>query len=419
MKDAMSEDDLNVRHAEKMRKKKAARDKILATKTIEKGLLIVHTGKGKGKSTAAFGMVFRALGHGFRVGVVQFVKGIWQTGERVVLDKFPDQVTIKAMGEGFTWETQDRVRDIAAARQAWEQAKEMIADPSYRMVLLDELNIVLRYDYLPLDEVVEVLKPPAARHPRHRHRAQRQGRDHRDRRPGHRDGVRQAPLPLRRQGAGRDRVLMRIQTLERDVIWLRHLPRGHPHPALPPEGGGSRKALHRSPPPQGEGLGVGCWREWRPQLIMLYGPPFRGGASAKTHRAPGQFETPSPFGVLGSSPSKSTGGAPAMILRYSRPEMAAIWSPETKFRIWFEIEAHAAQAMADLGVIPAEAARTIWDKGASAVFDIARIDEIEREVKHDVIAFLSHLAEIVGPEARFVHQGMTSSDVLDTCLACS
>jgi cob(I)alamin adenosyltransferase len=162
MKDTMSEDDLNARHAEKMRKKKAARDKILATKTIEKGLLIVHTGKGKGKSTAAFGMVFRALGHGFRVGVVQFVKGIWQTGERVVLDKFPDQVTVKAMGEGFTWETQDRVRDIAAARQAWEQAKEMIADPSYRMVLLDELNIVLRYDYLPLDEVVEVLKrrPP-------------------------------------------------------------------------------------------------------------------------------------------------------------------------------------------------------------------------------------------------------------------
>jgi cob(I)alamin adenosyltransferase len=158
----MSEDDLNARHAEKMRKKKAARDKILATKTIEKGLLIVHTGKGKGKSTAAFGMVFRAIGHGFRVGVVQFVKGIWQTGERVVLDKFPDLVTVKAMGEGFTWETQDRARDIAAARKAWEEAKAMIADPSYRMVLLDELNIVLRYDYLPLDEVVQVLasRPP-------------------------------------------------------------------------------------------------------------------------------------------------------------------------------------------------------------------------------------------------------------------
>jgi cob(I)alamin adenosyltransferase len=162
MREDMSEDDLNARHAEKMRKKKAARDKILATKTIEKGLLIVHTGKGKGKSTAAFGMVFRAIGHGFRVGVVQFVKGIWQTGERVVLDKFPDLVTVKAMGEGFTWETQDRARDIAAARKAWEEAKAMIADPSYRMVLLDELNIVLRYDYLPLDEVVQVLasRPP-------------------------------------------------------------------------------------------------------------------------------------------------------------------------------------------------------------------------------------------------------------------
>jgi cob(I)alamin adenosyltransferase len=153
----MSEDELNARHAEKMRKKKAARDKIIATKTIEKGLLIVHTGKGKGKSTAAFGMVFRALGHGFRVGVVQFVKGVWQTGERVILDRFPDQVTMKAMGEGFTWETQDRSRDVAAARKAWEEAKAMIADPSYRMVLLDELNIVLRYDYLPLDEVVETL----------------------------------------------------------------------------------------------------------------------------------------------------------------------------------------------------------------------------------------------------------------------
>jgi cob(I)alamin adenosyltransferase len=158
----MSEDELNARHAEKMRKKKAARDKIIATKTIEKGLLIVHTGKGKGKSTAAFGMVFRALGHGFRVGVVQFVKGVWQTGERVILDRFPDQVTMKAMGEGFTWETQDRTRDVAAARKAWEEAKAMIADPSYRMVLLDELNIVLRYDYLPLDEVVETLasRPP-------------------------------------------------------------------------------------------------------------------------------------------------------------------------------------------------------------------------------------------------------------------
>src|SRR5579862_2830403 len=106
-----------------------------------------------------------------------------------------------------------------------------------------------------------------------------------------------------------------------------------------------------------------------------------------------------------------------MIPRYSRPEMTAIWSPETKFRIWFEIEAHAADALADLGVIPKEAARVIWEKGGAAKFDLARIDEIEREVKHDVIAFTTHLAEFIGPDSRFVHQGMTSSDVLDTCLS--
>ena len=117
--DGMTEDEINTRHAEKMAKKKAARDKIIATKTIEKGLLIVHTGKGKGKSTAAFGMVCRAIGHGNKVGIVQFVKGKWQTGERVVLEAFPEQVTIRSMGEGFTWETQDRQRDIAAARGAW------------------------------------------------------------------------------------------------------------------------------------------------------------------------------------------------------------------------------------------------------------------------------------------------------------
>jgi len=153
------------RHAEKMKKKKAVRDRMLATKTIEKGLLIVHTGKGKGKSTAAFGMVFRAVGHGMKVGVVQFVKGAWETGERTVLEAFPDLVTIKAMGEGFTWETQDRARDIASAQAAWEEAKKLIADPDCRMVLLDELNIVLRYDYLPLDEVLEVLKnKPADKH---------------------------------------------------------------------------------------------------------------------------------------------------------------------------------------------------------------------------------------------------------------
>jgi cob(I)alamin adenosyltransferase len=148
----------SARHNEKMAKKKAARDKIMAGKTIERGLLIVHTGKGKGKSTAAFGMVFRHVGHGMRSGVIQFVKGAWGTGERTVLEKFPDLVTIKAMGEGFTWETQDRDRDIAHARAGWEEAKRMIADPSYKLVMLDELNIVLRYDYLPLEEVLEVLK---------------------------------------------------------------------------------------------------------------------------------------------------------------------------------------------------------------------------------------------------------------------
>ena len=148
----------SARHHDKMAKKKAARDKIMAGKTIERGLLIVHTGKGKGKSTAAFGMVFRCIGHGMKAGVIQFVKGSWGTGERTVLEKFPELVTIKAMGEGFTWETQDINRDIAHAREGWEEAKRLIADPSYKMVLLDELNIVLRYDYLPLAEVLEVLK---------------------------------------------------------------------------------------------------------------------------------------------------------------------------------------------------------------------------------------------------------------------
>ena len=161
----LSEDELNARHAEKMKKKKAARDKIIATKTIEKGLVIVHTGKGKGKSTAAFGMIFRAIGNGMRVGVVQFVKGKWGTGERKVLEAFPDQVEMATMGEGFTWETQDRARDIAAARAAWEKAKAMISDEKLDMVLLDELNIVLRYDYLPVEEIIETLKgKPGMKH---------------------------------------------------------------------------------------------------------------------------------------------------------------------------------------------------------------------------------------------------------------
>ncbi len=159
---ADSEAELNRRHQEKAARRKAVRERILATKTIERGLLIVHTGTGKGKSTAAFGLVLRCLGHGMRVGIVQFVKGAWETGERAALARFGDLVACWAMGEGFTWDTQDRARDIAAARAAWETAKAMIAGPVYRLVLLDELNIVLRYDYLPLDEVLATLKakPP-------------------------------------------------------------------------------------------------------------------------------------------------------------------------------------------------------------------------------------------------------------------
>jgi cob(I)alamin adenosyltransferase len=153
-----SEEEINRRHNEKMARRKAVRERMLATKTEERGLLIVHTGTGKGKSTAAFGMVMRCLGHGMPVGIVQFVKGAWQTGERIALERFGDLVTCRAMGEGFTWDTQDRARDIAAARRAWEAAKVMISDSAYRLVLLDELNIVLRYDYLRLDEVVAALK---------------------------------------------------------------------------------------------------------------------------------------------------------------------------------------------------------------------------------------------------------------------
>lgn len=147
----------DARHAEKMRKKQVARGTIMASKTREKGLLIVHTGKGKGKTSAALGMVVRAIGHGMKVGVVQFVKGAMTTGEKAVFDAFPGNVEFKPMGEGFTWDTQDRARDVAVTRTAWEEVKRMIADPSYHMVLADELNIALRYDYLPLEEVLEVL----------------------------------------------------------------------------------------------------------------------------------------------------------------------------------------------------------------------------------------------------------------------
>ncbi len=149
-------DDL-ARANEKSKKRKEARDRMLADKTVEKGLLIVHTGKGKGKSTAAFGLVARAIGNGMKVGIVQYVKGKWETGERGVLEHFPDQVVIRTMGEGFTWETQDKARDIAAAEKAWEASREMIADPSFDLVVLDELNIVLRYDYLDLQEVIDTL----------------------------------------------------------------------------------------------------------------------------------------------------------------------------------------------------------------------------------------------------------------------
>jgi cob(I)alamin adenosyltransferase len=149
-----TEAEINQAHREKMAKIKAVKDRIYASKTQEKGLLMVHTGTGKGKSTAAFGLAMRCLGHGLKVGVVQFVKGRRETGERQVLERFPDLVTLKVMGEGFTWETQDRERDIAAAAAAWEEAKQMFADPDMHLVILDELNIVLRKDYLPVDQVV-------------------------------------------------------------------------------------------------------------------------------------------------------------------------------------------------------------------------------------------------------------------------
>lgn len=151
----------NAAHAAKMKKVQAAKHAMMAERNAEKGLLIVNTGAGKGKSTAAFGMAMRAVGHGMRVGIVQFVKGAMTTGERGVFDAFPDQIEFKAMGEGFTWDTQNRSRDIAAARAGWDEVARMIADPAYAMVIADELNIVLRYDYLPLDEVLGVVRARA------------------------------------------------------------------------------------------------------------------------------------------------------------------------------------------------------------------------------------------------------------------
>ncbi len=146
------------RHRAKMAKRKAVQDAEVAEKTIEKGLLIVHTGAGKGKSTAAFGLALRMLGRGHRVGVVQFIKGAWHTAERDALAKFGEQVSWHTMGEGFTWETQDLKRDIAAAERAWAKSQELMTDPSFGLVILDELNIALRYDYLDLARVVTALQ---------------------------------------------------------------------------------------------------------------------------------------------------------------------------------------------------------------------------------------------------------------------
>jgi cob(I)alamin adenosyltransferase len=154
----MTDSPEDARHKAKMENRKAAQDAEVAAKTIEKGLLIVHTGKGKGKSTAAWGLMLRALGRGLRIGVVQFGKGAWETGERKAIEKFGDQISWHTLGEGFTWETQDRTRDVAAAERAWDKAKELMADPSIRLVVLDELNIALRYDHLAIADVVATLQ---------------------------------------------------------------------------------------------------------------------------------------------------------------------------------------------------------------------------------------------------------------------
>jgi cob(I)alamin adenosyltransferase len=148
-----------LRHKQKMEKRKAAQDAEVASKTIiQKGLLIVHTGKGKGKSTAAFGLVLRALGYDWPCGVVQFIKGAWNTGESKALARYADLLSWHTMGEGFTWETQDRARDVAAAAAAWRKAQELMADPKIKLLVLDELNIALRYDYLPVADVVAALQ---------------------------------------------------------------------------------------------------------------------------------------------------------------------------------------------------------------------------------------------------------------------
>lgn len=153
-----TEDDINQRHTERMKRMQAARKKMMAKKTKTKGLIIIHTGDGKGKSSSGFGMILRCIGHGFPCAVVQFIKGSMQSAERDLLkDRFSDICQLHVMGEGFTWDTQDRVRDFAAATRAWEKAKELIRDPAIKMVLLDEINIALRYDYLDAEEVADFL----------------------------------------------------------------------------------------------------------------------------------------------------------------------------------------------------------------------------------------------------------------------
>lgn len=161
----MTDADLNARHADRMKKVQAARARMMATKTVERGLVIVHTGTGKGKTTAALGMVCRMIGHGMKVSIIQFIKGAMETGEQNLFDAFPELVEMRPMGEGFTWDTQDRTRDIAKVREAWEAAKARIMNPEWKMVVCDELNIALRYDYLPVEEVLAVLAArPAGTH---------------------------------------------------------------------------------------------------------------------------------------------------------------------------------------------------------------------------------------------------------------
>jgi cob(I)alamin adenosyltransferase len=148
----------NEAHNQKMRKIKEARDKLMATKTEEKGLIVVHTGAGKGKSSSGFGMIMRCIAHQMPCAVVQFIKGTWRTGERNFLEqRFAKDCVFVVSGEGFTWETQDRARDIAAAQAGWKKAKELIKNPEIQFVMLDEINIALRYEYLDIDEVVEFL----------------------------------------------------------------------------------------------------------------------------------------------------------------------------------------------------------------------------------------------------------------------